>query len=167
MGHNAFSSLTLNVTSTASPVCVYCKNSSDGSIQSWVCKAASLLSVTQILDKVQKETHKVKNRKWYHKDLSTFGWIYITSKFNCFPTYHCPRSRRCGHWFSCNDSNLLKWWLEIRQQPIEITWPHNKTTGKFSPIKRKMLDVRFNIAANPVGFLHACTTYQFFLCEII
>lgn len=63
MSYNCtLSSLTLNVTSTAAPLCVYAANSSEGSIQSWVCKAPSFTSAVPNTLYLAKTTSTRKNQ---------------------------------------------------------------------------------------------------------
>lgn len=86
----------------------------------------------------------------------TFGRVYITSKFNSFPSnFRCSIARqRCS--ICRNNCYLLKGCLEISQQSVQITRSHYKAVWKPSSIQRKLLYVRFNIAGDPVRFSHTC-----------
>lgn len=60
----------------------------------------------------------------------------------------CSQTQRCGIY--CSNCYLLKGFLEISQQSVQITRSHYKAAWMPSSIQRKLLYVRFNISGDPV-----------------
>lgn len=140
---NTFSSFTQNVTSTGSPECVYCKNSSAGSTHSWVCNAVSVLSDRKQarrtghrgrldMEKTRDETRSAEPPIFCSfyvicRQL-TFQGINITAELNNLPANHIPgigRRRRGIHGDNCN---ILQRRLEIRKQTRKVPRSHNEAT---------------------------------------
>lgn len=106
-------------------------------------------------------SHKIREQQKHTG--STFGGVNIASKFNRFPTNFTSCIRREGHRIRRYDGYLLKGRLKISKQSVEISRSHHKVTRESSPIKRQVLNVRFDVASNPVSLSH---TYQRAQCEV-